>query len=79
MAPQIARNHLKLRDPKSALMKSKGALWSDPVLRNPDFSFQLLLQTDASERDLGAVLSQVFGDSEKYPSCASVDSSEGMQ
>ena len=36
----------------------KGILCSSPVLRTPDFSCQFILQTDASDYGVGAVLSQ---------------------
>lgn len=35
-------------------------LTSEPVLRNPDFNLPFIVQTDASETRLGAVLSQGF-------------------
>lgn len=54
---------------RSAFQQLKMALTSEPILRNPDFDLPFLVQTDASETDLGAVLSQVFGD--KHPYCIS--------
>ncbi len=44
----------------------KGALTSAPVLRAPDFSCPFLLQTDASNTGLGAVLSQIQ-EGEEHP------------
>ncbi|KAI2667015.1 Retrovirus-related Pol polyprotein from transposon 17.6 [Labeo rohita] len=44
----------------------KTALTTEPVLRAPDFSCPFLLQTDASDTGLGAVLSQVR-DGEEHP------------
>ncbi|KAL1246941.1 hypothetical protein QQF64_034696 [Cirrhinus molitorella] len=44
----------------------KTALTSEPVLRAPDFNCPFLLQTDASDTGLGAVLSEVC-DGEEHP------------
>ncbi len=44
----------------------KAALTSEPLLRAPDFGCPFLLQTDASDTGLGAVLSQVV-DGEEHP------------
>ncbi len=44
----------------------KAALTSEPVLRAPDFNCPFLLQTDASDTGVGAVLSQVQ-DGEEHP------------
>lgn len=49
-----------------AFRRLKMALTSGPVLRNPDFSRPFVLQTDASETGLGAVLSQDV-DGEEHP------------
>ncbi|KAI2662301.1 Retrovirus-related Pol polyprotein from transposon 17.6 [Labeo rohita] len=51
---------------EEALQRIKAALTSSPVLRAPDFSCPFLLQTDASDTGLGAVLSQVQG-GEEHP------------
>ena len=40
----------------------KRALCQSPVLRSPDFKRQFILQTDASDRGVGAVLSQMGED-----------------
>ncbi|KAL0199496.1 hypothetical protein M9458_008036, partial [Cirrhinus mrigala] len=48
-----------LDDHNGAFIRIKTALTSSPVLRAPDFSCPFLLQTDASDTGLGAVLSQI--------------------
>ncbi|KAI2645131.1 Retrovirus-related Pol polyprotein from transposon 17.6 [Labeo rohita] len=49
---------------EEAFVQLKVALTSSPVLRAPDFSCPFLLQTDASDTGLGAVLSQIQEDEE---------------
>ncbi len=44
---------------EEAFQRVKTALTSEPILRAPDFSCPFLVQTDASNTGLGAVLSQV--------------------
>ncbi len=44
---------------QQALTKVKAALCGGPVLHSPNFDLPFLLQTDASDRGLGAVLAQV--------------------
>ncbi len=51
---------------EEAFQEVKTALTSEPVLRAPDFNRPFLLQTDASDTGLGAVLSQVQ-DGEEHP------------
>uniref|UniRef100_A0A8C1M144 ribonuclease H n=1 Tax=Cyprinus carpio TaxID=7962 RepID=A0A8C1M144_CYPCA len=51
---------------EEAFGQIKTALTSAPVLRAPDFSCPFLLQTDASDAGLGAVLSQVQ-EGEEHP------------
>ena len=45
----------------------KNALCSSPVLHSPDFDREFLLQTDASNRGIGAVLAQVDDDGDEHP------------
>eukprot|EP00795_Rhopilema_esculentum_P005569 gene5569-9573_t len=54
-------------DCENAFRRLKKALRSSPVLRSPDYSKEFLLQTDASDRGLGAVLSQIGDDNEEHP------------
>ena len=51
----------------SAFAMLKHHLCSSPVLQNPDFDRPFVLQTDASDRSVGAVLSQVDGAGEEHP------------
>ena len=50
-----------------AFKKLKEILCTSPVLRNPDFVRPFILQTDASERGVGAVLSQKDETGEEHP------------
>ena len=50
-----------------AFQELKSILCSSPVLASPDFSRSFILQTDASERGVGAVLSQCDDDGQKHP------------
>ncbi len=43
----------------------KAALCGGPLLHSPNFALPFLLQTDASDRGLGAVLAQVVGGEER--------------
>ena len=52
---------------ESAFLKLKNRLCSDPVLRSPDFTRPFVLQTDASERGVGAVLSQLDDNGDDHP------------
>jgi hypothetical protein len=47
---------------EAAFHDLKSALTSTPVLRAPDFDHNFIVQTDASERGIGAVLAQQFED-----------------
>ena len=47
--------------------KLKEVIFSEPVLRSPNHDKQMILQTDASNRGIGAVLSQVDDNGEEHP------------
>ena len=51
----------------SAFGRLKELLCSSPVLRSPDFSQPFVVQTDASDRGIGAVLSQRDDAGEEHP------------
>ncbi len=50
---------------QQAFSQVKAALCGGPLLHSPDFSLPFLLQTDASDRGLGAVLAQEIGGEER--------------
>ncbi len=50
---------------QQAFTQVKAALCGGPLLHSPDFSLPFLLQTDASDRGLGAVLTQEMGVEER--------------
>lgn len=52
---------------QQAFTSLKNTLCSSPVLRSPDFQRNFILQTDASDRGVGAVLSQRDDDGMDYP------------
>ena len=52
---------------EGAFHKLRDALCQSPVLRSPDYEKQFILQTDASERGLGAVLSQCDENGDDHP------------
>ncbi len=52
---------------QAAFEMLKNTLSSTPVLRNPDFNRTFILQTDASNRGIGAVLSQVDETGVEHP------------
>ena len=45
----------------------KQTLLTNPIVRNPDFSKVFILQTDASEVGVGAVLSQLDNNYQDHP------------
>ena len=51
----------------TAFRKLQELLCSSPVLRSPDFTRSFILQTDASDRGIGAVLSQEDSEGEEHP------------
>jgi hypothetical protein len=55
------------RECEEAFEKLKTVLCSEPVLKNPDFEKEFILQTDASDRGLGAVLSQLDKEGKDHP------------
>jgi len=50
-----------------AFCKLKSVLCIAPVLHSPDFSQTFILQTDASDRGVGAVLSQIDAEGNEHP------------
>lgn len=52
---------------KTCFNDCKQLLTSDPILRYPDFEKPFIIETDASDFALGAVLSQKFEDSKEHP------------
>ena len=51
----------------TAFQELKRRLTCAPVLKSPDFAKQFVLQTDVSQRGIGAVLSQRTSDGEEHP------------
>ena len=51
---------------ETSFVELKRRLTSTPALKSPDLSQPFVLQTDASERGVGAVLSQYFSDGEEH-------------
>ena len=52
-----------------AFNQLKQLLCSSPILQSPDFSCPFILQTDASDRGVGAVLTQKDEHGEEHPVC----------
>lgn len=71
---RLTRKHQKFSwtsDAEEAFLDLKQCLVSAPILTCPDFTKPFILQTDASQVGLGAVLSQEFEDGEKVIAYAS--------
>ena len=63
-----APNRVKWTTPCEKAFKAlKDRLCSSPILKSPDFDRKFILQTDASNRGVGAVLSQQDSDGVKHP------------
>ena len=54
-------------DCEEAFQKLKYLLCTDPVLHSPDFSKEFVVQTDESDRGVGAVLSQLDDNGQDHP------------
>ena len=52
---------------EKAFSTLKSVLIQRPILSNPDFQKAFILQTDASDRSVGAVLSKLDGESNDQP------------
>ena len=52
---------------EGSFQKLKSLLCREPVLRSPDFTKQFILQTDASDMGVGAVLSQLDEEGADHP------------
>ena len=52
---------------EQAFKNLKDCLCSDPVLQSPNFNKQFILQTDASNHGVGAVLSQCDEEGQEHP------------
>ena len=54
-------------DCEDAFLCLKELLCTAPVLNTPDLNNEMILQTDASNRGVGAVLSQMDSEGEEHP------------
>ena len=54
-------------DCQTAFSKLKEILCSEPILQSPDFGSEFIVQTDASEKGIGAVLSQRDDTGSEHP------------
>ena len=59
--------HVKWMSECSEAFKAIKQLCSAPVLQSPDFTREFALQTDASDRGVGAVLSQLDDEGDDHP------------
>ena len=55
------------RASRAYIVKLKAILCSEPILKWPNFEREFILQTDASERGIGAVLSQYDDQGLEHP------------
>ena len=62
--PLTCRSHLQVR---TCLTKLKDKLCSDPASRSHDFEKRCIIQTDTSDRGIGAVLSHVDEEGDDHP------------
>ena len=67
LTKKTPRQFVWSEDSERAFTRLKEALQAAPVLRSPDYQKMFILQTDASQHGLGALLSQRGEDGEEHP------------
>ena len=68
LTKKTARTDVEWTDAcETAFNELKRRLMNSPVLKSPDLSLPFILQTDASDRGVGAVLSQISPDGSEHP------------